>query len=219
MGTPAHPSQPVEWRVELTQPAAGLAWLEETFWAVSTPGHDQYGQHVTTADIHQAMSLPTAVVEAISAWARSTGGIVRLSSTGDYLFCLTPAAGVQKLFGLPVHEFRHATSGTRLLRTSLSLPHVPSSLPSSLRPFVARIVGVSDFPVKARRFSAEASRRGPVAQASSAVKVTPPFIWKAYGFGDSPTSFTSAQASQSVAEFEQAYFYPSGMLNHGSPSR
>ena len=27
----------IEWRVELTQPEAGLKWLDETFWAVSTP--------------------------------------------------------------------------------------------------------------------------------------------------------------------------------------
>ena len=170
----------------------------------------RYGQHVTTEDIARHLSPPAEDVAAVAAWASAGGaGTVHVSVTGDYVFASTPAAALERLLGVQLHTYRHVKSGARLVRAATPMSRVPATLPSGLAHVVDGVVGVADFPVDARRMGAERVP-APTSTDDSAIKVTPPVIWKAYGLEDAPTSFTSSQSSQSVAEFEQAYFYPQG---------
>ena len=173
----------------------------------------RYGQHVTTEDIARHLSPPAEDVAAVAAWASAGGaGTVHVSVTGDYVFASTPAAALERLLGVQLHTYRHVKSGARLVRAATPMSRVPATLPSELAHVVDGVVGVADFPVDARRMGAERVP-APTSTDDSAIKVTPPVIWKAYGLEDAPTSFTSSQSSQSVAEFEQAYFYPQGAWN------
>jgi len=160
-------------------------------------------------DIARHLAPSADVVRAVVAWASAGGaGEARVSVTGDYVFAATPAAVLEELFGVDMHVFRHTRTSSQLVRASTHLPVVPASVPEGLKAAISAVVGVADFPVDARRIGASTE-----APETTGVKVTPPVIWSAYGLESAPKSFTTAEASQSVAEFEQAYFYPSGACN------
>ena len=168
-----------------------------------------YGNHVSVQDIARHLAPSADVVRAVVAWASAGGaGEARVSVTGDYVFAATPAAVLEELFGVDMHVFRHTRTSSQLVRAATHLPVVPASVPEGLKAAISAVVGVADFPVDARRIGASTE-----APETTAVKVTPPVIWSAYGLESAPKSFTTAEASQSVAEFEQAYFYPSGACN------
>jgi tripeptidyl-peptidase-1 len=211
---------------------ASEAALQETLMAVSTPTSPAYGEYLDNAAVRALVAPPAARVAAVKKWLRCDDddahkGVECADSVhGDYVFVTAPRAHVEALFDVKLVPFAFASSSaeddasTKAPRPLVLRAHTTTTttatttqqqlVPASLRDVVYAVTGITDFP---RMLAQSRSVRRTVADGVlfQGDNVTPPVLEKQYGFPVSSSLTKGAHAGIAVAEFEQAYFYPSDL--------
>ncbi|KAK7048086.1 Tripeptidyl-peptidase sed3 [Favolaschia claudopus] len=175
--------------------------LEETLFAVSTPGSARYGQHLTLAQAKGFMEPTDESVAAVTQWLSSHGLTATVASPyGEWLHVDVPVSKANEMLDANYETFTHLETGKQIIRTlSVSLPaeltaHVEALHPATGfgRPLTAGrgpVVTASDRP------AVNASLLPDAVPASCASTVTPACLQAMYGI---PTTLAT-QKSNSIA--------------------
>ncbi|SJL04989.1 uncharacterized protein ARMOST_08360 [Armillaria ostoyae] len=137
----ADPQATLDFRIGLTQ--MNIAGLEKALYAVSEPGSDLYGQHLSFEEV-KAFSVPiSGAVTAVTDWL-ADNGITEVKPSGAFDDWLTFTAPVEKantLLNAQYENFVHIVSGERLIRT------LTASIPSDLTDFIEVVHPTTSFAI------------------------------------------------------------------------
>ncbi|KAJ7242886.1 family S53 protease [Mycena haematopus] len=182
--------------------------LEDTLYAVSTPGSARYGQHLSLAEAKAFMEPTTESLNAVTAWLDSNGlKATVISPYGEWLSVNVPVSKANEMFNANYETFTHVETGKQIIRTlAVSVPeglaaHIEALHPATGfgRPLtVGRpIVTASDRP------SVNASALPLAVPASCATTVTPACLQAMYGIPS--TAATQKTNSIAVAGFIEQF--------------
>eukprot|EP00294_Goniomonas_avonlea_P002881 CAMPEP_0114559444 /NCGR_PEP_ID=MMETSP0114-20121206/10925_1 /TAXON_ID=31324 /ORGANISM="Goniomonas sp, Strain m" /LENGTH=531 /DNA_ID=CAMNT_0001744915 /DNA_START=18 /DNA_END=1613 /DNA_ORIENTATION=- len=181
-------------RLGLKQNASGLHELERRTLLAASPSSNEYGRWLSLFEVTALVAPPAHAQELVIQWLRGDEQIqVEVSINGDYISAHLPITRAESLFAVKFSSYRRGN--VFILRSETS-----ESLPPEIAEVVDFVTGVSDFPIKPTRFVRAAADPGE--------NVTPPLIQKLYSItaqGKDPSNGVA------VAEFEEAYFYPSDL--------
>ncbi|KAJ7750962.1 family S53 protease-like protein [Mycena maculata] len=174
--------------------------LEKTLYAVSTPGSELYGQHLTLEEAKAFMEPTTESLNTVNAWLDSNGLTATVASPyGEWLTVNVPVSKANEMLDANFETFTHIETGKQIVRTlaySLPadlLPHIEAIHPTTAfgRPLSASrpIVTASDRPAFNATISSDA------VPASCASTVTPACLQAMYGI---PTTLAT-QKTNSIA--------------------
>ncbi|PBK70051.1 family S53 protease [Armillaria solidipes] len=137
----ADPHATLDFRIGLTP--MNIAGLEKALYAVSEPGSDLYGQHLSFEEV-KAFSVPTSgAVTAVTDWL-ADNGIIEVKPSGAFDDWLTFTAPVEKantLLNAQYENFVHTESGERLIRT------LTASILSDLTDFIEVVHPTTSFAI------------------------------------------------------------------------
>ncbi|KAJ7644369.1 subtilisin-like protein [Roridomyces roridus] len=185
--------------------------LEETLFAVSTPGSDLYGQHLSLEEAKAFMEPTTDSLNAVTAWLDSHGlQATVISPYGEWLSVQVPVSKANAMLDANFDTFTHVETGTQVIRT------LAYSLPAELHAHIEALHPTTGFgrPLSAGRGPVITAHNrvvvnstavvGPNAvPASCATTVTPACIQSMYGV---PTALaTSKTNSIAVAGFIEQF--------------
>lgn len=188
-----------------------LAALEESFWAVSDPDHERYGQHLSNDEVTRLVGATDEAIKAVSAWLWNGGATrVRPVEMKDVIEASIPCPQAETLFGTRIHVFEHS------IRHNVSLLRAvaPYSVPSTVANLVSMVGDLNSLPeirepkvVSATEFETTAPATFPTnlqcgAHCGQGRFVTPGVLTEAYKLGSRPTT---AKGSMAVAEFQGAW--------------
>lgn len=109
--------------------------------AVSTPSHPRYGQHLSSAEVHELVKPSDDALTAVQDWL-ATHGVspdrVHYSKARDWIKLSLPIATIERMLDTEYHLYVHE-DGDRLLRT----PHW--SLPQDLHKHISTIQPTNSF--------------------------------------------------------------------------
>ncbi|KAJ6584644.1 subtilisin-like protein [Mycena capillaripes] len=175
--------------------------LEDTLYAVSTPGSARYGQHLSLEEAKAFMEPTAESLAAVTEWLDSHGlKATTTSPYGEWLSVDVPVSKANEMLDANYETFTHLESGKQIVRTlAYSLPaelhaHIEAIHPATGfgRPLtVGRrpIVTASDRP------AVNASILPDAVPASCATTVTPACLQAMYGI---PTTLAT-QKTNSIA--------------------
>ena len=125
---------------------AGLAALEEAFWAVSDPDSAKYGRHLSQHQITELVAAPSVRADRVLGWRHSAGVAAELNVHGDLVSARINAPAAEALLNTTLQLFRHRDrrDAPQILRASS--PHV---LPAGIREDVVAVVNLHEFPTGA----------------------------------------------------------------------
>ncbi|KAJ7202845.1 family S53 protease-like protein [Mycena pura] len=179
-----------------------IAGLEDTLYAVSTPGSARYGQHLSLEQAKAFMEPTTDSVNAVTTWLASHDLKPTVASPyGEWLTVEVPVSKANEMLNANYETFTHTESGLQITRT------LEYSLPADLHASVEAIHPATGFgrPLGAGRAPVvtATSSRPPVnttilpdaVPASCATTVTPACLQAMYGI---PTTLAT-QKSNSIA--------------------
>lgn len=189
------------------------AMLEKTFWEVSDPKHEKYGQHLTTNDITELLDVPQPRVDAVLKYFEEAGGVdptwsYSVAVNKDMITLGLPAAVAEKALKTKLGFFTHSErSGRRIVRASTAY-----YLPENISSHVELVGELLQFP-RLRLKKLEGLQTGagswPNGCNASACKgfVTPEVLAERYKFPKPSNSSSVASGnSMAVAEFQGRYF-------------
>ncbi|CAK5284329.1 unnamed protein product [Mycena citricolor] len=177
--------------------------LEETLYAVSTPGSALYGQHLSLEEAKAFMEPSAESLTAVTEWLQSHGLKADVDSPyGEWLSVQVPVSKLNEMLDANYESFTHVESGKQMLRTmAYSLPenlhaHIEALSPTTgyllssagCRPWPSRFCQAEGPPVN-ETLSPDA------VPASCATTVTPACLQAMYGI---PTTLAT-QKSNSIA--------------------
>ncbi|KAJ7081328.1 family S53 protease-like protein [Mycena belliarum] len=175
--------------------------LEETLYAVSTPGSAQYGQHLTLEEAKAFMEPTAESLAAVTAWLDSHDLKATVASPyGEWLTVDVPVSKANEMLDANYETFTHIDTGKQIIRTlSYSLPaelhaHIEAMHPTTGfgKPLTAGrqpVVTASDRP------AFNSSIHSDAVPSSCASTVTPACLQAMYGI---PTTLAT-QKSNSIA--------------------
>ncbi|KAJ7163233.1 subtilisin-like protein [Mycena filopes] len=176
--------------------------LEETLYAVSTPGSAQYGQHLSLEEAKAFMEPTAESVSAVTAWLDSHGLKATVTSPyGEWLSVDVTVEQANEMLDANYETFTHIESGKQLVRT------LAYSLPADLLPHIEAMHPTTGFgkPLTVGRAPVVTARDRPAAvnstivsdavPASCATTVTPACLQAMYGI---PTTLAT-QKTNSIA--------------------
>ncbi|KAJ6620708.1 family S53 protease [Mycena sp. CBHHK59/15] len=186
--------------------------LEETLYAVSTPGSALYGQHLTLEEAKAFMEPTAESVTAVTEWLASNGLTATVASPyGEWLTVTVPVSKANEMLDANFETFTHIGTGKQIVRTlSYSLPaelhaHIEAMHPTTAfgRPMTGSgpiITASSSVP----RPAVNSTVIGPDAvPASCATTVTPACLQALYGI---PTTLATQKTNSiSVAGFIEQF--------------
>lgn len=139
---PAGATEKLHLSAILEQSPEQLTHLEERFWAVSTPTNEDYGKHLTQAQVTELVAQPDAVLAAVADWLRSGGATdVQYGPHRDSLDFTVTVASAEALLETTVSAFEHRSRGVTLLRASRAY-----SVPAALAPRIRMVGGLVQLP-------------------------------------------------------------------------
>ncbi|KAF7357641.1 Tripeptidyl-peptidase sed3 [Mycena sanguinolenta] len=182
--------------------------LEETLYAVSTPGSAHYGQHLSLAETKAFMEPTTESVNAVTAWLDSNGLTATvISPYGEWLLVDVPVFKANEMLDANYELFTHVETGKQIIRTlAVSVPeelaaHIEALHPATGfgRPLTVRqpIVTASDRP------SVNADALPLAVNASCASTIIPSCLQAMYGIPTTPA--TQKTNSIAVAGFIEQF--------------
>ncbi|KAJ7070060.1 family S53 protease [Mycena amicta] len=177
--------------------------LEDTLFAVSTPGSARYGQHLTLEQAKAFMEPSAESLSAVTSWLASNGLTPTVASPyGEWLTVEVPVSKANEMLNANYETFTHVESGLQIVRT------MEYSLPEELHAHIEAVHPATGFgrPLGAGRgpiISASSPNRAPVNEslvsnavpASCASTVTPACLQAMYGI---PTTLAT-QKTNSIA--------------------
>lgn len=180
---------------------AKLAALEETLYAVSTPGNPQYGKYLTREEVAVQLPPVEGAQESILMWLREHSVEGSMSPSGDMITATIPVATAEKMFETQFHHFKHNTRVGLTVIRAMSAYSLPSSIASNVY-IVGDVVelpsfrsaNVVDLPTE------EPSVDWPQQCGSTcSSSVTPAVLKAAYNLGEFPSTQKTTMA---VSEFQ-----------------
>ncbi|KAI0062178.1 family S53 protease [Artomyces pyxidatus] len=167
-------------RLGLTQ--SNFAGLEEALYAVSTPGSDLYGQHLSKEET-EAFVAPTAETStAVQSWLSSHGvSATAATPAGDWLKLSLTVEQANELLDADFSTFTHQETGKQTIRT------LSYSVPAELKSHVTFVHPTVIFPIKpfgkdlTFKPLGKAKRANDAAPASCANEFTPTCLQELYG--------------------------------------
>jgi tripeptidyl-peptidase-1 len=187
------PDDQLSFRIALKQ--RNLNVLEETFWNVSNPEHERYGQFLTRDEVLRLVAPSPEEVSAVTRWL-ANANISRINNRGDVLEIVQASASqVEALFvgeSVVLHRFKYQGGGEGLLRLVGEL-----RLPVEIQSVVESFLGLEDKPFIIRR-------RGVLVGADDASHpyTFPYTLRKLYGIDAVNDRISTPKATQAVAAFD-----------------
>ncbi|KAJ7465224.1 family S53 protease-like protein [Mycena latifolia] len=178
-----------------------FAGLEETLYAVSTPGSALYGQHLTLEEAKAFMEPTAESLSAVTAWLDSHDLKATVASPyGEWLTVQVPVSKANEMLDANYETFTHLETGKQIVRTlAYSLPaelhaHIEALHPTTGfgRPLT---VGRGPIVTASDRPAFNASIHSDAVPASCASTVTPACLQAMYGI---PTTLAT-QKTNSIA--------------------
>ncbi|KAJ6511967.1 family S53 protease-like protein [Mycena vitilis] len=175
--------------------------LEETLYAVSTPGSARYGQHLSLEEAKAFMEPTAESMSAVAEWLDSHGLKATVTSPyGEWLQVDVSVAKANEMLDANYETFTHIETGKEIIRTlSVSLPaslqaHIEAVHPATGfgRPLT---VGRGPIVTASDRPAVNASILPDAVPASCATTVTPACLQAMYGI---PTTLAT-QKTNSIA--------------------
>jgi len=179
--------------------------LEEIFWEVSDPLHENYGNFLSFDQLHALVAPPKSTLQKIFNWleispARSQILNIDIPASGDYVVVDITVEGAETLLSTNYYYYTHAETGMKLIRTP-----GPYYVPAEVQEHIDFIGGVVRFP----RYNHV--MRTAIGERQSG-GVDPIYIKQAFNI---PANIQgqSSNNSQAVAQFAvyQQYFSPSDL--------
>jgi len=177
-----------------------LDQLEETFWAVSNPKNERYGQHLNSVSLSNLVGASKENVESVVNFLKSEGcSDVRIGRSRDFVF----AKGVSvplasKILGLTYHTYRHHSG------LSVDASVGPYSLPSNIADLVDLVTGAVGFP----DLAVPMIQVNPSPNAGQ--DITPSVIRARYNISSTLVG-TNSGNMHAVAEFQAQYYSPADL--------
>ncbi|KAF7365470.1 Tripeptidyl-peptidase sed3 [Mycena venus] len=173
--------------------------LEETLYAVSTPGSARYGQHLTLEEAKAFMEPTTESLNAVTAWLDSHGLKATVTSPyGEWLRVDVPVSKANEMLNANYETFTHIETGKQIIRTlSVSLPEELTAHIEALHPATGfgRPLTVGRAPVVTASSRPAGNITSDAVPASCATTVTPACLQAMYGI---PTTLAT-QKTNSIA--------------------
>ena len=169
--------------------------MEEIFWQVSNPEHDEWGNHMSSKEMAMMISPGSDAVKKVTSWLRRAGiDKMKVGPHKDYIMVHATTTQLEALLHVKFSAYQHKPSGTILSRVVDEIV-----LPGEVADVVEVIGGVNGFPLNGIRAKPKASlARYP---ASPQTNVTPALLYSAYNV----TEFPSTPAGQyNIQSFFQA---------------
>jgi len=171
--------------------------LDQTFWAVSTPGNVRYGQHLTLEQIADLVAPVQSDIDAVIDWLNDNGVTdVQVILSRDFIKATMTTAQAAKLFNIQYHNYRHISG------QSVDLSVGPYSVPARLSAKIDFVTGIVGFPdidaPKAPKTNVEPAL---------GKNIIPTVIRARYNVS-ADTVVTNKQNSHAVAEFQGQYYSP-----------
>eukprot|EP00698_Gefionella_okellyi_P005748 TRINITY_DN15208_c0_g1_i1.p1 TRINITY_DN15208_c0_g1~~TRINITY_DN15208_c0_g1_i1.p1 ORF type:complete len:557 (-),score=165.69 TRINITY_DN15208_c0_g1_i1:19-1689(-) len=166
--------------------------LESTFWAVSDPTSDSYGEHLSFEQVNRLIAPSPKSIELVLDFLAAHGITdVDLNIAGDFITARTSVAVAEQLLQCNFRLYEHRKDGERLVRA----PRY--SLPNHIADVVQFVGGVIRFPGK---------QVAPVVRENidAHIEVTPRVLRKRYNLTDVEGKATNN--SQAIAQFLKQYF-------------
>lgn len=197
---------PVILTVALKVQEGPRAQLEKTFFEVSDPKHEKYGQHLSIDEITKLLAVPQSQVDAVSAyfkWAGATS--MKAAPNKDMITVTMPAASVEKALKTKLGFFVHSErSNVRIVRASTTY-HLPAEIDEHVN-LVGELLQFPRLRLKSLT-SLKGTGSWPNACSASGCKglVTPAVLAERYKLPGQ--NFTNAAGnSMAVAEFQGQYY-------------
>ncbi|KAJ7695783.1 subtilisin-like protein [Mycena rosella] len=175
--------------------------LEETLYAVSTPGNALYGQHLSLEEAKSFMEPTAESLDAVTTWLDSHGLKATVASPyGEWLTVDVPVSKANEMLNANYETFTHIESGKQIVRTlEYSLPAGLEAHIEALHPTTAfgRPLSAGRGPVvtASNRPASNATIVSDAVPASCATTVTPACLQAMYGI---PTTLAT-QKTNSIA--------------------
>ncbi|KNC52497.1 family S53 protease [Thecamonas trahens ATCC 50062] len=166
--------------------------------AIADPRSPSYAAYVSADELREMCAPSEAVLDALADGLGLPRAALVLAPLGDAVYATVSLAHAAKAWGVEWAWFVRG-QGARLLRHSGS---AGVELPAAAMADVLYVVGLDDFPPARKALAGDG-----VASQFPGQDVTPGLIAKIYGITYDVA--VPASVAQAVAEFEEAYFYPS----------
>lgn len=174
--------------------------LEETFWAVSTPGNALFHKYLTMEQLSELISPEAEVFTTVLTWILQAGAESYTTPlTRDYISFELPVGKAEELLACRFYTFEH-TSGRRAISS-----YGPYSVPAHIARHVDLVAGVTGFPL----IAAEKKAADSTAQADTWT-VGPVQLRQVYSVPASLVA-TNKKTSQAVAEFQGQFYSPTDL--------
>ncbi|KAJ7164726.1 family S53 protease-like protein [Mycena crocata] len=197
---PAPSSETIPLRIGLF--SNNFPGLEETLYAVSTPGSARYGQHLSLEEAKAFMEPTAESLNAVTEWLDSHGLKATVTSPyGEWLTVNVPVSKANEMLDANYETFTHIESGKQIIRTlAYSLPAELHAHIEALHPTTGfgRPLSVGRGPIVTatdRRPEVNTTILPNAVPASCATTVTPACLQAMYGI---PTTLAT-QKSNSIA--------------------
>jgi tripeptidyl-peptidase-1 len=195
------------------------AELEDIFWKVSDPNHEDYGKHRNLEEITKILAVPIKRVERVRDHFVAAGATeTTVAPNRDMITVTMPVSGVEAVLETTIHIFGHNHHDVRILRASSEY-----SLPESIARDVVMVGELLQFPglrSKTLQDLVGGSGDWPNACDASGCKglVTPAVLAQRYKLPSSVKSLESIASTNSMAvsEFQGQYYKPSDLESFGS---
>jgi tripeptidyl-peptidase-1 len=204
VGQPCPYGSKVNFIVALKQ--QNLDVLEETFYAVSDPDHEQYRNFLSIEEITKIVAPPEHDRKVVLKWLKANGVTEKIVDNGDSLEVTCTVEVAERLFYTEFRTFRHKVHGKTLIRQFGDF-----SIPSHMEKYVDMVLGLSEFPVGGYTLkkSPKTVQKANSSSPDILVSIVPQTVQVIYGTGSAKVG--SSGASVGVIEFEQQYFAPSDL--------
>jgi tripeptidyl-peptidase-1 len=190
------------------------AELEEVFWRVSDPDHEDYGKHRSLQDITQILGVPTARVGRVRDYFMAAGATEAvIAPNRDMIKVTMPVSNVEAALETTIHTFGHHHHAVQILRASRGY-----SLPDTVAQDVVMVGELLQFPnlrSKTLENLVGESASWPNACDASGCNglVTPAVLAQRYKLPANATNTQSVSSrnTMAVAEFQGQYYKPSDL--------
>lgn len=118
-----------------------MAELEETFWAVSDPKHERYGQHLSRDTVQLLLAPPTGTTERVVSWLHSMGGMNITHPNIDMINIELDVATAETMLATTFYNFVHKSNKHTITRATQQY-----SLPADISDVIQIVGNVLQFP-------------------------------------------------------------------------
>jgi tripeptidyl-peptidase-1 len=190
------------------------AMLEKSFWEVSDPQHEKYGQHLAIDDITELLSVPQERVSTVVQYLKDSGATsVVIAPNRDMLTVTMPVSAAEQALNTKLGSFKHSErENVRIVRASTTY-YLPEEIDSHVE-LVGELLQFPRLRLKGLKGlqATENAASWPNACSASGCNglVTPQVLAQRYKLPNASDASVSG-SSMAVAEFQGQYYVESDL--------